>query len=688
MGDDYWAPVFAKLLEDLSFLRLLCHDTADADLLNWVLPNKPLALRCAKFIRRHKIVDRSSLINEVMDFAEDDQALRKIILFTWVEKNPKTMGFVSVAATPENISRLESGSYGKPGKIRILAKIDPRNGAERIYQQYFEKNPVKPSETEIAANNAATAAPTPDKDLETKLRDMTEMATRAVKRSRELEGALETVKNDNRQLKKELEAREKEVTELNRKLESSSVAAKSAATLVETLEKQLHQARLRLAEVEKDLNRQTASPVRQAAPEEMQLLLEKCDELHTQVEKLQKALQNRDTTVTRLESEKAEIQKRLRSEEELQKRVAKLQTDLKTVAVSCSGEEKIVAGQLVTRVATGRKPVWLFVSLTGNTFEIAEEFVKSSGIIAEELALLMLRPDNQPVSITSLESENRREIFGFIRRESDQNWLVSDEEERLQVFAPVNADHLEKPVKAFFLGETSLREAGIYHFEPLKLAEEKTFESTEATVATLKKYFAADIFDFDRFCNELGRMNVNFRLENDRIRFSRDYRQVLNGLRAALPVAAFCSEGSCSEKAKMATMARACRPGQACSFCGAFPLIGQASANFQFQGERVLILGGDRVGSEYERILARHNLVVSWLSGFSNLHELKNGLGKVDLVVIIVRQVSHTLLREIVPLAEKEKKPLLYCSQRGTSGVLSQLADFFNNSRTAVQKKC
>jgi len=680
MGDDYWAPVFAKLLEDLSFLRLLCHDTADADLLNWVLPNKPLAVRCAKFIRRHKIVDRSSLINEVMDFAEDDQALRKIILFTWVEKNPKTMGFVSVAATPENIARLESGSYGKPGKIRILAKIDPRNGAERIYQQYFEKNPIKPSEAEIATNTAATAAP-PDKDFETKLRDMTEMATRAVKRSRELEGALETVKNDNRQLKKDLEAREKEVADLNRKLESSSVAAKSSATLVETLEKQLQQAKLRLAEIEKDHNRQATLPVRQATPEEMQQLHGKCEELQNQIEKLQKALQNRENTIARLESEKAEIQKRLRGEEELQKRVKKLQTDLKTVTVSSSGEEKIVAGQLVTRVTTDKKHAWLFVSLTGNTFEIAEEIVKNSGIIAEELSLLVLRPDNQPVSITSLESENRREIFGFIRRESDLNWLISDEEERLQVFAPVSAEHLEKPVKAFFLGETSLREAGIYHFEPLKLGEEKTFEITEATAPTLKKYFAADIFDFDRFCSELGRLNVNFKLENDRIRFSRDYRQVLNGLRAALPVAAFCSAAACSEKAKLATLARACRSGQACSFCGAFPLVGQAETNFQFQGERVLILGGDRVGSEYERVLARHNLVVTWLSGFSNLHELKNGLGKVDVVVIIVRQVSHTLLREIVPLAEKEKKPLLYCSQRGTSGVLSQLADFFGNRK-------
>jgi len=422
-------------------------------------------------------------------------------------------------------------------------------------------------------------------------------------------------------------------------------------------------------------------PVRQATPEEMQQLHGKCEELQNQIEKLQKALQNRENTIARLESEKAEIQKRLRGEEELQKRVEKLQTDLKTVTVSSSGEEKIVAGQLVTRVTTGKKHAWLFVSLTGNAFEIADELAKSSGVIFEELSLLVLRPDNQPVSITSLESENRREIFGFIRRESDQNWLISDEEERLQVFAPVSAEHLEKPVKAFFLGETSLREAGIYHFEPLKLGEEKTFEITEATASTLKKYFAADIFDFDRFCSELGRLNVNFKLENDRIRFSRDYRQVLNGLRPALPVAAFCSEVSCSEKAKMATMARACRPGQACSFCGAFPVAGQTAANFQFKGERILILGGDRVGSEYERVLARHNLVVTWLSGFSNLHELKNGLGKVDVVVIIVRQVSHTLLREIVPLAEKEKKPLLYCSQRGTSGVLSQLADFFGNRK-------
>ena len=678
MGDDYWAPVFAKLLEDLSFLRLLCHDTADADLLNWVLPNKPLALRCARLIRRHKIVDRSSLINEVMDFAENDQALRKIILFTWVEKNPKTMGFVSVAATPENIARLESGSYGKPGKIRILAKIDPRNGAERIYQQYFDKNPIKPSEAELAAKTAATAAP-PDKDFEEKLRDMTEMATKAVKRSRELEGALETVKNDNRQLKKDLETREKEVAELNRKLESSSVAAKSAANLVETLEKQLQQVKLRLAEAEKDQNRQAPSPIKQAIPEEMQQLHDKCDELQDQIGKLQKALQNRDTTVNRLESENADMQKRLRGEEELQKRVEKLQTNLKSVEAGSSAAEKVVAGQLVTRIATGKKHLWLFVSLTGNTFEIAEEIVKSSGIIVEELALLLLRTDNLPLRLTSLESENRREIFGFIRCESDRNWLISDEEERLQVFAPVNTDHLEKPVKAFFLGENSLREAGIYHFEPLKLTEEKNFEITEVPVATLQKYFAADIFDFDRFCHELGRLNVNFRLENDRIRFSRDYRQILNGLRPALPVAAFCAEASCSEKAKMATLARACRPGQACSFCGGFPLAGQASVNFQFQGERVLILGGDRVGSEYERVLARHNLAVSWLSGFSNLHELKNGLGKVEVVVIIVRQVSHTLLREIVSLAEKEKKPLLYCSQRGTSGVLSQLSEFFSN---------
>ena len=116
MGEDYWAPVFARLLEDLDFLGQLCRNTADADLLNWVLPNKPLALKCARFIRRHKITDRNSLISEVMEFAADDMALRKIILFTWVEKNPKTMGFMSIPASPENIEKLIAGQFGKPVK--------------------------------------------------------------------------------------------------------------------------------------------------------------------------------------------------------------------------------------------------------------------------------------------------------------------------------------------------------------------------------------------------------------------------------------------------------------------------------------------------------------------------------------------------------------------------------------------
>ncbi|MDD3149040.1 MAG: hypothetical protein PHD82_17250, partial [Candidatus Riflebacteria bacterium] len=106
MGEDYWAPVFAKLLEDRGFLRRLCHDTADADLVNWVLPNQPLARKCTRYIRRHKITDKAALIDEILFFADEDEALRKIILFTWVEKNPKTMGFMSIPANQENIARL------------------------------------------------------------------------------------------------------------------------------------------------------------------------------------------------------------------------------------------------------------------------------------------------------------------------------------------------------------------------------------------------------------------------------------------------------------------------------------------------------------------------------------------------------------------------------------------------------
>ena len=679
MAEDYWGPVFARLLEDTDLLGHLCRDTADADLLNWVLPNRPLAHKCARYIRRHKITNRAALIDEVMDAASEDQELRKIILFTWIEKNPKTMGFLSVPANPENIARLVAGSYGKPGKIKLLARIDPRKGAGRIYEKYFAEHP----ELELE-EKAATAATLAMPDLEKRLHETTEMATKAVKRSRELEGANDKLKTDNRQLKKDLESRDKEVSTLNRNLEDNVLQLKTTASRLEELECQLSSLQLQLknfADREPQPGHAGAAPADTDANAAMTIaaLKDAGASFQQQIDGMQKALQNRDKSIERLETEKAELLARLRTDTDQQRRIENLQLALKNLEGQQNSQAQLDAGQLVTRVTNpGRQAEWLFISVTGRAVTLPAPLVKSSEVIIEEFALLACDSDGVPVKLVSLEADGRRALLGYLKEESDNLWFVSDEEEKLPVCVACDPHLKDKPLRGICLGETDRREAGIYYLEPLKTSEEKSFVSLSASARQLQAFFNADLFDFDAFCSELGKLKVSFKHEKDQqLKFSRDYRQVLTGLRPSLPVAVYCSAPACLERARLAVMARACKSGQSCSFCGGFPASEGAAAVFQFSGQRLHIFGGDRIGPEYERVLARHNLVVTWHSGFQNLHDLRNGFGKTDALVVIVRQISHTLLRELVPLAAQENLPLIYCTRRGSSGVLSHLLDHF-----------
>lgn len=681
MGDDYWGPVFARLLEDTDLLGRLCRDTADADLLNWVLPNRPLAQKCARYIRRHKITNRAALLEEVMDAAIDDQELRKIILFTWIEKNPKTMGFLSVPANADNIAKLIDGHYGKPVKIRLLARIDPRKGAERIYQKYFAEHPELELE-EKAAEAATLAMP----DLEKRLQETTEMATKAVKRSRELESANEKIKADNKQLKKDLESRDKEVSHLARNLEENARQLKAANARIDELERQATGLQRQLDSAARSGKATTGnqppadgslSDTNRLA-EELATLKETSDSRQQQIDSLQKALQNRDRSIARLEEEKAELLERQRHNEDQQRCIEKLQASLKTLESEQAGPQQMLAGQLATRIkGAGTSSDWLFVSVTGRAMQLPASLVKDSGVIVEEFSLLYCDADERPLRLVSLETSGRRELLGYVKEEAGSLWLVTDSDERLPVCVDGSA-FVDKPVRGICLGETDQREAGVYHLEALKTAEEKNFAVFSASPKQIMAFFAADQIDFDAFCHELGKMKVSFRHDKDQhLRFSRDYRQILTGLRPSLPVASYCATPACSGRARNAIMARACRPGQACTFCGGFPTEEGSEDVFQFNGQQVLIFGGDRIGSEYERVLARHNLLVTWHSGFDNLRELRSGLGKTDVVVIIVRQISHTLLREIVPLADKEGVPVLYCSRRGTAGVLETLMFHF-----------
>ena len=94
-----------------------------------------------------------------------------------------------------------------------------------------------------------------------------------------------------------------------------------------------------------------------------------------------------------------------------------------------------------------------------------------------------------------------------------------------------------------------------------------------------------------------------------------------------------------------------------------------------FDGQKLLIIGGDRVGSEYERILPKYNLNVTWRSGFDGINDLRNNISGFDAIILITKQMSHTILREISETARKNHTPVVYSNKRGISSIISGLKE-------------
>lgn len=70
-----------------------------------------------------------------------------------------------------------------------------------------------------------------------------------------------------------------------------------------------------------------------------------------------------------------------------------------------------------------------------------------------------------------------------------------------------------------------------------------------------------------------------------------------------------------------------------------------------------------------------HGLEVVWRSGFESIKDLRGGLSSYKAVAVIVKQLSHTLLREIILAAEKSGVQIIFCAKRGVSGVLGCLKE-------------
>lgn len=662
MAEDFWSPVFARLQDDIEFLSLLVNDTSEADLISWIKPNPALMSRCAAFIKKGKVTSRPGLQKELLKFAQSSQPLRKIILFTWVEKNPLPMSIPTLVLNEDNQAGILNGEFGGPEKIRIMARLDPRTGAKPFYQKFSAAMPI--------IEDAAQAEFLPVTGSKSD-----EALIKAEDRVKELEAAVEDLKNENRKNRKLAEAHGIEIAGQSRRLEEQTRQIKNLLETEKLLKQEIFSLQLKLQNVEK-----TAPVVHQArieptdSDQEAQMQIES---LQKEISALQKALKNRDSSIARLETEKLELQGQLHTETDKDQRITNLQ---KMLAENNTAANPVIrhVGQIIARVKNEKgKNCWLFLTLSGKNFMVNHELFAKARIVYEELCLLSLDINTRPINLESLEAESRQEIFGLVK--------VTEEKSELQTDSgsfPINVQFAAEltglPVRAIWLPELLQRESGIYYLESLPTPQKNEAQQLSATQKQIREFFNAEIINFVEFCNELRRQGIEFSSNSGQsLSFGHDYRAILNSLRMSIKVTTFCILSECRAKAETAIFARACKAGESCNICGRFHDDEVKPAKL-FAGQHVIIFGGDRVGSEYEKAFAGHNLRVTWHSGFKNMNELRAGLGNVDLVVVITRQVSHTLLREIAGHCEKGGIPILFCHHRGVSGVLQELQNWLS----------
>ena len=661
MVEDFWGPIFARLLVDYDFLELVVNDTADTDLVSWIKPNRAIFARCARFLKKNRVLDKPALAREMLAYARNDEPLRKIILFTWVEKNPLTMRFPTLVVDAAVEGQLQSGEFGGPAKIKILAAIDPRDGVKPLYERVLA----------AFATEAAVTGPEPV-DVSTQPADQA-LIGKFGQRIVELEKILEEFKIENRQLKKLLEARQGEITAQNRRIEEYSRKIREAEQKEQELTGEVAGLRSRLIAVEKQLTQ--VRPVIEMVPSSDHS--EQLSDLFEELAALRRAVENREATIRRLEGEKSELTAHQAADLEKDRQLVALRQHLAALDPAVQGSYRLAGQLLSSHKDSSGKRSWLFLSLSGRVVFVEGSLVSKTSLVREEFCQLYLDANDRPVALESLEADARREICGCLDDSGDDVSLIADDQ-RFKVQVEIGGNLVGVPVRCVWLPGFADRPAGVYRVEALAQHDQAVNIKKTAGLRQIMNFFKADQLDYARFLELLRQQGVDFSTLPDRVlSFSADYHEVLQPLRMRTRVYRSCSSAVCQERARAELMAGSVSAGQVCDFCGRRSADSDSTDKPRFAGQRVLVFGGDYIGSEYERALAGYNLNVEWHSGFKNLAELKQGLGHPDLVLIIVRQISHTLLRELVTIIERDSLPVLYSSRRGISGILAELTGYF-----------
>ncbi|HEY9071905.1 MAG TPA: hypothetical protein VIV61_16720 [Candidatus Ozemobacteraceae bacterium] len=667
MADAFWEPIFARLIEDREAIAEIVRDTPDPVLIGLARKNPALWRACQPFVKGRTVTQPDRFHETILDFAGREAPLRRVVFFEWVNANPRTLAFPAIPITSETPARLESGEFGPPAKISILSRIDPRESAAPVLKAHLER-----CRERMAAPPAAEPGPSASADELRELRGEIRKLRQTLKAAEEREASLQG----------NLSERGRRMAELEREL--AELTAHDAA-LARRLEQALAELRTKGAP--------SPEPKSAADLPDLSTLRDSLTELENRNRELEAALARRTASGERLEQELEKTRRDRTETGELARRIEHLRGTQLELERQLELSRNALPARLLALApgSTGSgATVWIAEAPGVGKLVIDESHTRSFAPVEGEWILLHRDITGAVHGASPLEASWKREVIGVLRHD-ERGWHLAVEETRElfpvgqspQGFAPGDV------VTAVILPELAERKtfAVPLRRQPLPPMPHEPDGPAEhrISIAALQRRLGLIALSPQAFAHWLREQHIPFLLESDAFRFEQPVKGLIPSLRPRLPMIPVCEREACREAASNRPFPREGHPDEVCGICheevtGSVADV-LSEERYDFEGRRILIVGGDAVGSAYRDVLARHRLDVEWMSGFVGLGGAMQGFGGVSAVVVILKQISHTLLRELTIALRGSRIPLLFATKRGTSGVLRLLVEQFRPGR-------
>jgi hypothetical protein len=724
MADPYWDPIFATLSGDLELLRQIARDTPDRTYASWAGTHPDLGRKIAPFMRGAKVADRERLVEAVLREATAHEPLRRILFFGWLQANAETMRFTTLPVDDRSLERLQAGEFGSPRKITILSRIDPRQSPRTIYEAFQQSSPSKPGKDEIGSGQTPPLFPPPplpsSGTIEGQTPDGREQAN---------SDQTTALREENRTLRRRIKDLEQSDRRRDHLLSEKGVELTSLRTLLESEQERNRRLEKQRNDLTQKLSEQALSPHPEPVPAGDPISQHPASnssrspdhspardsdrpsdrpsdrrnhEDEAEIRDLRQAIKQKEATISRLREEVGTLHTEIRNTAGLSQRIDRLQSALKTAESRYQALQASRFGRVFA----------LNPDKNGNESRMVLEIPGSEPVLLEaarvidpplclgEWVRITTNEAGAGPTVASLETDGKKAVTGFFApapkpgNADDFPYLVT-ESEAWPIHCPTTGFKEGQPLRGFLLGEAVDRPAGVYRLQGLP-GGEPTVHRLSIDITGIRRFFRLEEVHVEAFCAVLKRHHIPFTLTAGRFTFDQDIRLVLGRLRMHLPIQRVCHRPECRTAAQTSVQAgipasspdwvpagfhRPPEPDEACDFCGEEPLV-PLSQELQvpFSGQSVLIVGGDAVGPRYQEALSKKNLQVEWLSGFGHLGNLEQGLSRFSAIIVVLRQVSHTLLRELLPVAQAQEVPVLFSPNRGVSGLTTLLRKHFGVS--------